>query len=145
MSAGSYTLMGYTDIGREMSGTKRCVRARGWREWGRACAPTRGAARRLRSRRPRTRFSQGWSSLCHPACSSGARACQTSILYFFLQICSHVSRTLITNFGRGHTSLGPLSNLQEVMQVPKLPKKCRGDEIFEVSRKNLAAAEMSNK
>jgi hypothetical protein len=56
------------------------------------------------------------------------------------------------NFGQGHTSLGPLLNLQVVTQVPKLPKKCKKDEIlglnveiFEVSCKNLAAAKMSNK
>jgi hypothetical protein len=76
------------------------------------------------------------------------------VLYFFLQIGSHVSRTplSITNLGRGHTSLGPLLNLQAVIQVPKLPKKCKKDEIFgsnveifEVSCKNLAAAEMSNR
>jgi hypothetical protein len=61
------------------------------------------------------------------------------ILYFFLQIGSHAS-------------LGPLSNLQAVTQVPKLPKKCKKDEIFGsnaeilgVSRKNSAAAEMSNR
>jgi hypothetical protein len=79
---------------------------------------------------------------------------QLEVLYFFLQIGSHTSRTplSITKFGRGHASLGPLLNLQVVTQVPKLPKKCKKDEIFgsnteifEVSRKNLAAAKMSNR
>jgi hypothetical protein len=75
-------------------------------------------------------------------------------LYFFLQIGSHASRTLlsITNFGRCHASLGPLSNLQVVTQVPKLPKQCQKDEISgsnveisKVSRKNSVAAEMLNR
>jgi hypothetical protein len=47
------------------------------------------------------------------------------ILYFFLQIGSHASRTplSITNFGRGHASLGPLSNLQVVTQAPNCLEK----------------------
>jgi hypothetical protein len=76
------------------------------------------------------------------------------LLYFFVQIGSHASRTplSITNFGQCHASLGPLSNLQAVTQVPKLPKKCKKDEILgsnveisKASRKNSAAAEMSNR
>jgi hypothetical protein len=57
------------------------------------------------------------------------------------QIGSHASRTplSITNFGQGHTSLGPLSNLQEVTQAPNCLKKKKGQnfgsnaEIFEMS------------
>jgi hypothetical protein len=79
------------------------------------------------------------------------------ILNNFIQINSHASHTplSITNFGRGHASLGPLSNLQVVTQALnclKNEKKGKKDknfgsnaEIFEVSRKNSAAAEMSNR
>jgi hypothetical protein len=72
------------------------------------------------------------------------------ILDFSLQFDSHGSRTplSITNFGRGHASFGPLSNLEAVTQAWKLPENCKKDEIFHenveilgVSRENSAAVE----
>ncbi|KAJ7039294.1 hypothetical protein C8F04DRAFT_1178843 [Mycena alexandri] len=47
-----------------------------------------------------------------------------TLLYFFGQIDSHLSHTplLMSNFGRGHASPGPLSNLQMATQAPKLQK-----------------------
>jgi hypothetical protein len=47
---------------------------------------------------------------------------EVQLLYNFVQIGSHASRTplSITNFGRCHASLRPLSNLQAVTQAPKM-------------------------
>jgi hypothetical protein len=73
------------------------------------------------------------------------------ILYFFVQIGSHASRTplSITNFGPCHAPLGPLSNLQAItgpqtaQKVQKRQIFGSNVEIFEVSRKDSAAVEMS--
>jgi hypothetical protein len=81
----------------------------------------------------------------------------SKVLYYFVQIGSHASRTplSITNFRRGHASLGPLPNLQVVTQAPnclKKKKKAKKTKLsvqmpkfFEVSCKNSVGTEMSNR
>jgi len=64
-----------------------------------------------------------------------------TVLYYSPQFGSHSSRTplSITKFGRGHMSLGPLSNLQVVMQAPNyLEKKKKAKKIkFSVQMPNF--------
>jgi hypothetical protein len=76
------------------------------------------------------------------------------VLYFYVQIDSHASRTplSVSKFGRGHASRGRLSYLPSVTWGPNLPEKCEkanfrleNRKFLLVSRQFFAGVEMSNR